>query len=801
MKDISPAKFLVVDDDGPMLDQMCRVLSLRFPNCNVLRVMEGSAAIDVALKEKPDVILLDAKLPGIDGFEVCRILKQEKNTSHIPIIIISGVRKDNESRSLAIEIGADDYLFKPFTADELYFHIRVLLRIKRTEDILRGEKENIEELLAVRTNELLANQQYLKDLIDSLPEPIFETDKSLNITFLNRAGKTLFGYEDENVITRLRLSDIIAFNMRQAFAHIQSAIAGETVSPYEYVAIKSDGTKFLVRISFAAIVKAGKVEGVRGILFDITDIKLIEQQLLESREQQRQLFKNMSDAFMVGEAIFDDNGKAKDFRFLDVNPAFEEMVGLTSSDIVGKTLLDIMPAAERKWLEHLCTVAATRRNVKFESYFEEMGRHLVVSIFSPQEGIAAAVLSDISAKKNSEEKEKELQEKTKRLQQMELLAALARGISHELNNILGPVVCYPDLIINELPQDSEAREDVMAIKTAAERAIKVIEDLSCLGKSGLYKQEKCNLTKLVKELLEDANIKTKIKQESVGKDKRQDKENNFIYCYPPHFKKMLIILFETAAGIVGKDGSLVFSITHKKLLEPQDGYMETIPVGEYIRLRIAIPDVQLTGTEITNLFEPFAKVNSTFQKYGHNGIGLPLALSIARGHNAHLQILSGERIGTQILLYIPKVYDEERIEEPVMTGKLHYKTGKVLVIDDMKTQRTVAKKILSALGFNVETAATGREAIELLKKVAGNKKRSPYDLIVVDMMLEEDFDGLNTIEAIKAKFPSQKFVIASGYAKSERVKMAEKLGVKDFVRKPYLKDQMEKVINKVMTGL
>jgi PAS domain S-box-containing protein len=800
MVDFSSAKFLVVDDDCPMLDQMCRILSLRFPGCCVVRTIEGKSAVDAALKEKPDVILLDAKLPGIDGFEVCRILKQEQSTAHIPIVIISGVRKDNESRNLAIEIGADDYLFKPFSADELYFHVRVLLRIKRTEDILRGEKQNIEELLAVRTNELCANQQYLKDLIDTLPEPVFETDKTLRITFLNNAARTLLGYENENAIHNLYLSDVIAFNMRQAQAHIQKVLAGEKIAPYEYVAIRNNGLKFLARISFAAIIRAGKIEGTRGVLFDITDIKLLEQQLIESREQQRQLFKNMSDAFMVGEALLDEQGRAKDFKFIDVNPAFEEMSGLSASDVAGKTLLELIPAAEQKCIEHLCEVAISRNSLKLESYSEELGRYLNVSIFSPQKGIAAAVLSDITARRINEEKEAELREKNKRLKQMELLAALARGISHELNNILGPVVCYPDLIINELPTDSDAKEDVMAIKTAAERAVRVIEDLSCLGKSGLYKQETCSFVKLIDDVVEASNTTINIKKESFSGKKRSKQEEDFVYCYSPHFKKMISILFETAAEIAGREKSLSIGIIKKTLVQPQEGYMETIPVGEYMRLRIAIPNIQLTGTEIANLFEPFAKINTASNQYSHNGIGLPLALSIAKAHNAHIQILSGKRIDTQIMLYMPLASEKIGEEQKIKSSALKRKTGKILVVDDMKMQRSIAKKILSSLGFDVETAATGREAISLLKKNGTNKKRSPYDLVLVDMMLEEDFDGLNTIEAIKAKFPNQKFIIASGYARSERVQMAEQLGVRDFIRKPYFKEQMEKIIYKVMSG-
>ncbi len=117
-----PEKILVVEDEISLQETL--VYNLTRQGYEVEAVGNGNAALDAARKSHPDVILLDIMLPGIDGFEVCRILRQEMTT---PVLMLTA-RDDEIDRVVGLEVGADDYLTKPFSMRELIARVKAMLR-------------------------------------------------------------------------------------------------------------------------------------------------------------------------------------------------------------------------------------------------------------------------------------------------------------------------------------------------------------------------------------------------------------------------------------------------------------------------------------------------------------------------------------------------------------------------------------------------------------------------------------------------------------------------------------------------
>ncbi|MCJ7645805.1 response regulator transcription factor [bacterium] len=119
-------KILVVDDDREAVELLEEILTAQ--NFRVISARNGDEAIKKVREEKPDGVVLDAVLPGLGGLDVCRILKQDKVTHPIPIIMVSGKVMETRDKVAGFEAGADDYLTKPFEATELVARIRSLLR-------------------------------------------------------------------------------------------------------------------------------------------------------------------------------------------------------------------------------------------------------------------------------------------------------------------------------------------------------------------------------------------------------------------------------------------------------------------------------------------------------------------------------------------------------------------------------------------------------------------------------------------------------------------------------------------------
>ena len=117
-----PEKILVVEDEISLQETLA--YNLRRQGYDVETVGDGNAALEAARKIHPDVILLDIMLPGIDGFEVCRILRQEMTT---PVLMLTA-RDDEIDRIVGLEVGADDYLTKPFSMRELIARVKAMLR-------------------------------------------------------------------------------------------------------------------------------------------------------------------------------------------------------------------------------------------------------------------------------------------------------------------------------------------------------------------------------------------------------------------------------------------------------------------------------------------------------------------------------------------------------------------------------------------------------------------------------------------------------------------------------------------------
>ncbi len=148
------SKILIIDDQTDNLIAISALLKNLMKGSEIFIAQSGEEGIEIAQKDFPDTILLDIQMPNMDGFEVCKKLKSYEQTKHIPIIMVTAIYRDSESRVKGLELGADAFLSKPVDSSELIAQINVMLRIKKAEDKLRNEKELLRELVEERTREL-----------------------------------------------------------------------------------------------------------------------------------------------------------------------------------------------------------------------------------------------------------------------------------------------------------------------------------------------------------------------------------------------------------------------------------------------------------------------------------------------------------------------------------------------------------------------------------------------------------------------------------------------------------------------
>ncbi|MBA4417924.1 MAG: hypothetical protein C0392_08445 [Syntrophus sp. (in: bacteria)] len=298
-------KILAIDDKMDNLITLSALLKNLMPGCVVINAQSGLEGIAKAKAELPDAILLDVKMPEMDGFETCRRLMYDESTKQIPVIMITAIKTDAESRSEVLDCGANAFLSKPIDEVELVSQVKVALRIKKAEDALREERDSLEKMVQERTAHLLQeiaerkrgeaklkeSKALVEAVVENVPLMIFLKEaKDLRFVIFNRAGEELLGYDRRDLTGK---NDLDLFPPEQAahfMAHDLEALDGETDVldiPEEPILTAKKGERFLHTRKVCIRGSDGTTKYLLGISEDITERKQAEEHLKETLEKLR----------------------------------------------------------------------------------------------------------------------------------------------------------------------------------------------------------------------------------------------------------------------------------------------------------------------------------------------------------------------------------------------------------------------------------------------------------------------------------------------------------------------------------
>ena len=186
----------------------------------------------------------------------------------------------------------------------------------------------------------------------------------------------------------------------------QAALRGE---PYdiEHRIVSGDTIKWVRERAYLEFDEQGALCGGFGTTQDITDLRMAQQELRESEARYRTLFDTMTEGFALHELICDARGQPCDYRFIDINPAFETLTGLKREAVLGRTVREVLPGIEPAWITRYGRVVQTGVSERFDAFSTDLGRHYEVVAFRTSPGHFAAIFDDITALRTLQRREKE----------------------------------------------------------------------------------------------------------------------------------------------------------------------------------------------------------------------------------------------------------------------------------------------------------------------------------------------------------------------------------------------------------
>jgi signal transduction histidine kinase len=394
-----------------------------------------------------------------------------------------------------------------------------------------------------------------------------------------------------------------------------------------------------------------------------------------------------------------------------------------------------------------------------------------------------ALKQEIEERKHAEKERTKLESQLARAEKMEAIGTLAGGVAHDLNNILGGLVSYPEMILMDIPRDSPLRKPILTIQKSGERAAAIVQDLLTLARRGVAVTKVVNLNHVIAEYmksLEFENLKSRHPGVAIKADLEAD-ILNILGSYT-HLSKCVMNLISNAAEAITVKGSVLVCTENRYMDRPVKGY-DSVKEGDYVVLTVSDTGVGLAPEDMDRIFEPFY----TKKQMGRSGTGLGMSVvwGTVKDHNGYIDIHSREGKGTTFTLYFPATRREITGRETELDTIDRYMGHgeSILVVDDVEEQRDIACDMLKKLGYNATSVSSGEAAVEYLK-------RNKIDLLVLDMIMDPGMDGLDTYRKILELHPGQKAIIASGFSETERVKETQRLGAGAYIRKPFLLEKI-----------
>ena len=617
---------------------------------------------------------------------------------------------------------------------------------------------------------LLKFDARLRLALDISQTSTFEIDLLTDEVQTDEIGREIYGWEKGAPLTFTQVqSQFHPEDRERVLNAVSEAFApdGKGEFQVEQRIIRTDGETRWIRVHGRAFFN-GEGESKRavrclGTYIDITDSKLAEEKIRAGEGRYRMLFNSIDQGFCLCEVLFDAADNPVDYRFLEVNPAFEKMTGILNSEAVtGKTARALVPELEEKWVEIYGQIALTGEPVRFVDNSDAMnGRWFDVYAFrvgdEPSRKVAIFFNNITASKKAEIEREQLLRREQAARREAEeanrLKDEFLATVSHELRTPLNAILGWAQMLRSSGFERQDAPRAIETIYRNAKSQAQLIEDILDVSRIITGKLRLNPKRVLIAPVIQSAveTLRPAVEAKEIRLQMQLDSAQQTVFADPERLQQVVWNLLSNAIKFTPDGGKVTISLD-----------------GNESEAQIIVSD---TGRGISPeflpyVFERFRQADgSSTRQHGGLGLGLAIVRHIVELHGGGIEVESpGENEGTTFTVRLPLVEspsktirksgEEDRLPEQSTANYYHansenakIKGLRVLLVDDEADSLEILKLVLSQNGAEVKAQTSARAALEVIENWLP-------DVIVSDIAMPEE-DGYSFIKKLRALPPER----------------------------------------------
>jgi len=644
-----------------------------------------------------------------------------------------------------------------------------------------------EELWAQQTHlteELENSQKHYQSLLETLPIGIVLNELDGRFVEQNRSFLNTVGYDESDLEELTYWALVSEEDVEDEKLKLKEIVEGAEINRYDREFLQKTGDVIPVSLHRKIILNKDKNLILSCVVDNTERVKILN----ELQRSQQFLTKAASLASVGGwehqiagnswfwtDEVFSifEAEKKEDLNIEAVLISLEGDFGDTLRDKLSGAIKETMP------FEVDGEITTFRGNRRWVVIKGESTRNF--------EGLVSVVgtIQDVTERKKMEIEALTIQEQLNHKSKIDMLGHLAGGVAHDFNNSLGGIINAVQLIQTKERHTAEISKLLEIVLRAANNAAILSRKMLTFYRKENYSLRRINLSQLVDELLAflDTMIdkKTRVIFHNSG-------ENLFIKADYATLQNTILNVCINAGHSMPKGG--VINIWIKKIYCPK-GYCENssfqLKSGNYAQLIVSDTGIGMTPEVQKQAFIPFF---TTKEKGLGTGLGLASAYRTISEVGGEILIESTYGKGTDVIIKIPLAEDGNLMKENEST--LIYGTGTILFVDDNSVNREVGSSMLDTLGYEVEVAENGFEALEIFRS-----KTEKIDLVIMDMIMPV-MDGEEAFYEMKKIKTSCPIIICTGYSDDDKIEKMMRSGLSGILMKPYGVEEISQLIENTL---